>query len=261
MIIFLDLDDTLWKMHQIPYSAKQAIQRAHEHGHKIFINTGRTRSEVPHHILEELPLSGFCFGAGSEILINKKQVFYQPLNKKDTKDLAKKLEPMDLGVSLEGSEATFQNPKNYEMFQRFAQMDRTGSGRIQHYKIEQMTEKDYDQIMKISVIQGEQFDPTPINALLHDELVFTPFSNTGGEITNKNLNKATAIRFVKEYYKTNEQTMAIGDSENDITMLKEADISIAMGNGQESVKTIAKYITTNIEDNGIYNAFKNFDLI
>ncbi len=55
--------------------------------------------------------------------------------------------------------------------------------------------------------------------------------------------------------------MAVGDSENDITMLKEADISIAMGNGNDHVKKISNYITTNIDEDGLKNAFKHFGLI
>lgn len=45
------------------------------------------------------------------------------------------------------------------------------------------------------------------------------------------------------------EIMAVGDSENDLSMLKVAGIAVAMGNGTESVKGIADYVTlTNVED-------------
>ena len=46
-IIFLDLDGTLWTFEKIPGSALEAIEHARKNGHKIYINTGRTRCEVP----------------------------------------------------------------------------------------------------------------------------------------------------------------------------------------------------------------------
>ena len=71
-IIFLDLDGTLWTFEQIPSSALEAIELARKNGHKIYINTGRTRCEVPQFLLD-LNFDGYCFGAGSEIIIDNKQ--------------------------------------------------------------------------------------------------------------------------------------------------------------------------------------------
>ena len=34
-----------------------------------------------------------------------------------------------------------------------------------------------------------------------------------------------------------------------------------MGNGNESLKEVSDYVTTDIEDNGIYNALKHFKVI
>jgi len=84
-IIFLDLDGTLWTFEKIPGSALEAIEHARKNGHKIYINTGRTRCEVPQFLLD-MNLDGYCFGAGSEIIIDNKQVLFEPL-KKETLNL------------------------------------------------------------------------------------------------------------------------------------------------------------------------------
>lgn len=261
MIVFLDLDDTLWRWHQVCSSAKESIIQAHRNGHKIFINTGRTKCEVPLKPLEGLPIDGYCFSAGSEILIENKQVLYKPLRPQIVKALIERIEPMNLAMSLEGSQKTFQNEVNYEIFKKFAKDDRTGAGMMVHHHLSEITEEDYHQIMKVSIHYPEGSDISNLIENLPEGLVFTPFKNTGGEITNCTYNKATAIQFVKSYYQSDEKTMAVGDSENDITMLKEADISIAMGNGNDHVKKISNYITTNIDENGLKNAFKHFGLI
>ena len=52
-----------------------------------------------------------------------------------------------------------------------------------------------------------------------------------------------------------------GDSENDRAMLEAVPNSIAMGNAQESVKSICSYVTADIEEDGIYNAMKHVGLI
>ena len=55
--------------------------------------------------------------------------------------------------------------------------------------------------------------------------------------------------------------MAIGDSDNDIDMLKLVNVGVAMGNGNDDIIKIADYITSDINDDGIEKALQHFDLI
>lgn len=66
---------------------------------------------------------------------------------------------------------------------------------------------------------------------------------------------------MKAYHITPHEIMAFGDAANDICMLEYADIGIAMGNASDEVKKHANYVTTDIDDNGIYNALKYFQVI
>jgi hydroxymethylpyrimidine pyrophosphatase-like HAD family hydrolase len=54
--------------------------------------------------------------------------------------------------------------------------------------------------------------------------------------------------------------MACGDSDNDLTMLRAADVSVAMGNGNDNAKAAATWVTTDIHDDGLFNAFAHFGL-
>ena len=38
-------------------------------------------------------------------------------------------------------------------------------------------------------------------------------------------------------------------------------LGVAMGNAMDKVKKAARYITSDIDDNGIYNALKHFNVI
>lgn len=47
-----------------------------------------------------------------------------------------------------------------------------------------------------------------------------------------------------------ENVLAIGDNENDISMLKHAGVSAAMGNAEDDVKEAAKFVAGNNEEDG-----------
>ena len=55
--------------------------------------------------------------------------------------------------------------------------------------------------------------------------------------------------------------MAFGDNNHDIEMLQFAKIGVALGEGTDKVKAAADYVTTGIDDDGVYNALKHYELI
>ena len=57
------------------------------------------------------------------------------------------------------------------------------------------------------------------------------------------------------------QTMAFGDGANDAQMLKYCNIGVAMGNGVEITKTLADYVTDDVNKDGVYKALKHFEII
>lgn len=256
-IIFLDLDGTLWTFEKIPSSALKAIEHARKNGHKIYINTGRTRCEVPQFLLD-MNLDGYCFGAGSEIIIDNKQVLFEPLKKRDTQfilHIAK-----DSGFSLEGSKMTFTSEKNRERMRQFNTDNRMGNRFLSFPDISTITDDDYNQVMKVSIHFDSLSQREEILRQIPKHLTFTNFLHLGGEITHSEYNKATAIQFVKNYYEEEYKTVAMGDSENDLPMLEYADISVAMGNGFKEVKEKADYVTDKIDNDGLYKAFKYLKL-
>jgi hypothetical protein len=55
--------------------------------------------------------------------------------------------------------------------------------------------------------------------------------------------------------------MAFGDGGNDKTIIAAAGVGIAMGNATDEVKAVADYVTTSVDDDGIRNALKHFNII
>ena len=57
------------------------------------------------------------------------------------------------------------------------------------------------------------------------------------------------------------ESVAFGDSVNDLDMFRAAGTAVAMGNGAETAKTNADLITTTMHDDGIYNAMVKLGII
>jgi len=78
----------------------------------------------------------------------------------------------------------------------------------------------------------------------------------------KGMNKAVGMAKLLELLDiSTEQCIAFGDSDNDLEMIQLAGIGVAMGNGYDSVKKVADYITDTAADDGIVKALKKYNII
>ena len=72
------------------------------------------------------------------------------------------------------------------------------------------------------------------------------------EVVNKNVGKGNALTFVSNMDEYNGYgIVAIGDSENDLSMLLESHYKIVMGNADESLKKIADFISPANDESGV----------
>lgn len=80
--------------------------------------------------------------------------------------------------------------------------------------------------------------------------------NTGGaDIIPKENGKDMGAAFLLEYFHASwENTVAIGDSMNDIALIRKAAFGIAMGNAMPEVKAAADYTAADIEKDGLADA-------
>jgi Cof subfamily protein (haloacid dehalogenase superfamily) len=81
------------------------------------------------------------------------------------------------------------------------------------------------------------------------------------EFLNKETNKGKALKALCEYLKIDpSEVMAIGDEENDLSMLEYAGHKIAMDNANKKLKDIATYITSSNNDEGVGKAVEKLVL-
>ena len=82
------------------------------------------------------------------------------------------------------------------------------------------------------------------------------------DINVKGVDKASGIREFASYYDFDiSHTIAFGDGGNDISMLREAGIGIAMGGAAESIRAVSDYVTDTVDNDGIRNALIHFGII
>lgn len=72
------------------------------------------------------------------------------------------------------------------------------------------------------------------------------------EFTNKDASKGNSLEYLANYLDISlDNTAAIGDNYNDLSMLKKAHISIAMGNAASDIKHICKHVSLSNDLNGV----------
>ena len=82
------------------------------------------------------------------------------------------------------------------------------------------------------------------------------------DVTAKGVDKGEGVKSVAKYCGFSiSEVMAFGDGGNDTNMLKVAGIGVAMGNAGDSLKKVADYVTTTVDDDGIRRALEHFHVI
>ena len=98
----------------------------------------------------------------------------------------------------------------------------------------------------------------PVLLQLENATVTSSLDNNW-EIGGATTSKANALRALTEMLGIKkEEMMACGDSPNDIAMLQEAGISVAVGNAKDPVKERASFISATNNEDGVAVAIDKF---
>ncbi|KDR96655.1 hypothetical protein SAMN02745945_00095 [Peptoclostridium litorale DSM 5388] len=81
------------------------------------------------------------------------------------------------------------------------------------------------------------------------------------DFMRKDVSKGSAVRCIADNMGISKQEIAaFGDNHNDISMLMEAGLSVAMGNAEEEVKKHASFVTLTNDESGVAYAIEKFIL-
>ncbi|MBV9646628.1 MAG: HAD family phosphatase [Candidatus Eremiobacteraeota bacterium] len=80
-------------------------------------------------------------------------------------------------------------------------------------------------------------------------------------VLNREASKRNALaRLCADFQVSPEHVLAVGDSRNDVPMLRWAGIGVAMGNAPREVKEAVRYVTAGNDDDGVAMAIERFVL-
>ncbi|KAA6315216.1 putative bifunctional phosphatase/peptidyl-prolyl cis-trans isomerase, partial [termite gut metagenome] len=252
--LFFDIDGTLvsFNTHTIPQSTIDAIESAKKKGIKVFISTGRPKVIINN--LGDLMFDGYITMNGSYCYVGEKVIYKCKIPQEDVRTMAKIAERDNIPcVFVEEHRMNICN--NDEKIEEF---ERT-------LKVPPMTA-----ITAKEAVTKEIFQMSPFITKEQEEAIMPllPYCSAGrwssifADVVAANNGKEKGIDEIIKYFGFSlDETMSFGDGGNDMNMLRHAAIGVAMGNAGDPVKQAADYVTTSVDDNGIINALKHFNII
>lgn len=257
--LFFDIDGTLisFNTHRIPESTKQALTMAKAAGVKIFISTGRPPQFIINLNEIEHLIDGYITTNGANCFVGDTQVYYHPIAKPDVDTLLNHCRLTDRPAFIVGKDsiALFNNkPIVGEVFNSILQVDDVAR------LCDSINNVSNQDILQISAF----FSPEQENEIMPivPGCVAGRWTPEFADISNVMADKGKGLVAMAQHFGIGiDETMSFGDGGNDIPILAQAGIGVAMGNGSQNVKDAANYVTTSVDDNGVFNALKHFVVI
>ena len=111
---------------------------------------------------------------------------------------------------------------------------------------------DYDNPDKITFVNKQLQKDFP-------ELFIVKSTDFFCEVCHKEATKGDGLRYLQELYGIKkEETLTIGDHNNDIELLLAGGVKVAMGNATEELKTVADFVTDTVDNDGFVKAIDKF---
>lgn len=268
-LIFFDIDGTLvdYSMH-ISESTLRGLQMARDNGHKIAICTGRPYTNI-YPFLLNLEFDGVVASAGAYIQYGNQKLYQNTLDREQLVLLTEILKRHGASYMLQGYPGRFISKKCLEgmtaTFSGGKSADELVKGMTLCENPELMQEMECGVYFKADVTVEQMQEESDVATDGYFRLTGCSFGTDitfSGEITRKGINKATGMqRLLTAMGMSQKDSVAFGDGSNDFEMIQFANQGIVMGNGISKLKECSDYVTTDINQDGIWNGLKHLDLI
>ena len=231
MLVF-DLDGTLLNSQTVIDSPeREIISEYSRRGVKISYITARSPRAVTE-ILKDMPCDGISYYNGAMTYCDDKLIDANLIKYADGIKIYNIFKDKDISVYIE--------PYSYR------------KGTILNLDTKEVTDGTIYDIPE-NDIQRVRIIAKNLEIDLPEYLTVTTTRDDYALILNKNAKKEKALREIAKYYNLEMQDItAFGDDLNDMNMIKEAGIGIAMGNAVDELKSVADCVIDTNDNNGIY---------
>ena len=256
--LFFDIDGTLvsFNTHRIPQSTIMALTQAKANGSEVYIATGR-----PPMIITNLGdishlIDGFITINGALCYVGKEIVRYQPIPKQDVTACIDDSKSKNYGLIIIGrNDAAVLDPTGcvdriFRQYLNVKEFEKTSP-------LEQVIQQD---ILQLTAFFDADYEKLFMPNLSH--CVSARWHPEFTDITSVEADKGKGIRAIAQHKGFDpDHTIAFGDGGNDLSMIIQAGIGVAMANATPELKQHADYITGSVDDDGIPNALRHFNVI
>lgn len=271
-ILFIDVDGTLVDYEgNIPASAVSAIRTARENGCRVYICTGRSRAEV-YAPLWDIGLDGMIGGNGSYVEDRGEVILHRLITPEQAKRAVDWLHERGLEFYLESNNGLFASEHFEEAGRAAVALYSQRKGREPQTVREAFPDMIFggelyrNDLNKISFLLSSYQDYLDAAAAFPDLKAGT-WGGKGedalfGDLGVKGITKASAIEALLQHLGANvKDTVAFGDAKVDIPMFEYCAYSVAMGSGGPEAKAAADFVTGDVEQDGLYQAFETLGLL
>ncbi len=254
--VFLDIDGTLvsFKTHKLPESTIWALDRLREKGIKVFIASGRQLQSINNVGTQKFDgyvtlNGGYCLSGTGDL------VYKHRIPAEDIDALIRYQEQMEpFPCALVEEDGLYLNYKDESVDEVFRLLD------FPCPPIRPLQGNGGKEVFQLIAFFTSGQEERIMSVLPHCEA--TRWNPLFADVIPSGSSKAVGIDKMIAYYGILlNETMAFGDGGNDISMLRHTGIGVAMGNADEEVKKAADYVTTSVDDDGILNALKHFNVL
>lgn len=253
-VCFFDIDGTLYShtTNKVPESTRQSLEILKQNGIKIVVCTGRSLSAYKKLPVSEIAFDGYLTLNGMLCYDSDYNLFSgTPIPDVDTEILKMIFSAKRIPITIINEYGLALNYLNDTVINTQSETN----GDIPPLKL-----YEGNKIYQVSAFVSEKQRKMLTDLLDYSEI--TSWHDNGIDIVAKGSGKDVGMKHYMDKYGINpEETMAFGDGENDIRMLKFAGIGVALGNAKDALKEVADYITDDIDEDGIEKALKHFNLI
>lgn len=249
--VFIDIDGTLTGgRYIVPPENVRWLKKARQAGHKIFINTGRSWGNIPQDLRNIISFAdGIICGNGSHLIFDGRDVFKKFI------PVSTLVKLIDYIKSHHELWCVFEGEKDLFYIEDFAHTRKDNAGKTEIESSEKYA-SEYSGC-GIEVVAIGKTPPEDFEKEFDGELTVFRL-DTYSDCVAYGCSKADGMRKAVEWAGVSpENTIAIGDSENDRSMLENAGTAVAMGNAPDEIKEIADFVTLTNNEAGVAYAIRH----
>lgn len=260
MVIFFDIDGTLVdeQSQVIPPSTIEAIAALRQAGHTPIINTGRPYSHIDPRV-RAMPFAGWVCSGGMEVFVNGTWLQKLHMSQQLSREVIQAVRACRMQVIFE-VEGGFLLDGELSTCPRV--VHETTQMLDKGFSVWQTSEISDPVIIKFVTFDGPDSRRAEFVAQMQPHFLCIDRGNGMMEFVQKGCSKAAGMELMLRHLgAVKEDTFAIGDSTNDVTMFRIAGHAICMGNGMEEAKKEAEFVTDTVLNDGIEKALRHYGLI